>query len=74
MMLKRKQCSAKDCNDSYDDTHKGAFEAYKEGWYFQRNGVSWCPGDIPEWIIEETIRGDDFILPEGLQEWKPPRL
>ncbi len=43
-------CSASDCDATYKDHHWGHKAAQREGWFIQKDGASWCPSHVPEWV------------------------
>jgi len=45
-------CSHEGCNSTYADHHWGHKAAQRDGWFFQKNGHSWCPQHVPSWVGE----------------------
>lgn len=48
-----KNCAEKECTSSFPAHKRGTMEAGRLGWFHQRNGDSWCPTHIPEWVVAE---------------------
>jgi len=45
-----KACVAEGCEESFVP-HRWAPESQSgSGWFHQRNGTSWCPAHVPEWV------------------------
>lgn len=44
------QCDAEGCKARVRDHAWGVIKA--DGWFFQKNGDSWCPDHIPDWYWE----------------------
>jgi hypothetical protein len=44
------KCAKEECTKTYMDHHWGTKEAQREGWFMQRNGDSWCPDHVPDWV------------------------
>lgn len=47
-----KKCSEPSCRSSYKIDWHDMVEAHKQGWFMQRNGASWCPEHVPDWVQE----------------------
>lgn len=60
-------CSAPDCSTSHKSSKWDNRKADKHGWFHQRNGDSWCPEHVPEWL--ETWRAK-----QRGEEPSPPAL
>lgn len=45
-----KTCAADGCDSNYPDHKWGATKAHEDGWFLQRNGDSWCPKHVPDWV------------------------
>lgn len=45
-----KGCSGPGCPETYIPHEWGTKAAQRAGWFMQRNGDSWCPAHIPEWV------------------------
>lgn len=46
----REKCSEDGCEHSFKP-HRWAPERQKEsGWFHQRDGKSWCPAHVPDWV------------------------
>lgn len=45
-----KQCSAEGCEESYRDHGWRATKAHKDGWFLAKDGSSFCPAHVPEWV------------------------
>lgn len=43
-------CNAEGCDASYPRHRWGAITAYDSGWFAQKEGITWCPEHIPEWV------------------------
>jgi hypothetical protein len=54
--VKPKGCSEPGCTASYVPHKWGSINAYKAGWFLQKNGKDWCPDHIPEWVDEWRLR------------------
>lgn len=52
----RIRCSATDCDESIKDHYWGRVHAGEAGWFFQKNGDSWCPDHNPPWVAEWRSR------------------
>jgi hypothetical protein len=47
---KPKKCAAPKCAATYIPHNWGTRKAQREGWFMQKNGDSWCPKHVPEWV------------------------
>ena len=45
-----KSCASPGCENTYSDHRWGRQAAQNSGWFFQRNGDSWCPDHVPPWV------------------------
>lgn len=46
-------CTQKGCARSVRLNHKwDHIKAQSEGWFFQKDGSSWCPEHTPDWVEE----------------------
>jgi len=54
------RCSNPDCEETIPSNK---FSHIKSGWFFQKNGDSWCPEHIPDWY-EEWKKKTPFPKPE----------
>lgn len=43
-------CSQPECINEIPDHAWGKVKAGGIGWFFERNGRSWCPIHTPEWV------------------------
>lgn len=54
-----KVCDYDGCTDQ-TETHQWAKKnAQSQGWFFQRNGMAWCPAHNPEWVEEWRAKQRD---------------
>jgi len=64
-------CAAPDCAASFTDHNWGKKQADREGWFMQKDGTSWCPDHVPEWV--EAWRNRNAVAPTNNPvEQKPP--
>jgi hypothetical protein len=49
-------CKASGCKNDFFPDKWGAMEAQRLGWFLQKNGDSWCPEHIPDWVAEWRAR------------------
>jgi hypothetical protein len=47
-------CAHEGCEAKCDNHYWGKVKAGDEGWFFQKDGTSWCPQHVPNWV--ETWR------------------
>lgn len=40
------------CSATYKNHSWGRTAAHKEGWFFAKDGRSWCPKHQPEWVAK----------------------
>lgn len=45
-----KKCGMPNCEESYPDHRWGKTKAHDAGWFFSRNGNSFCPKHAPAWL------------------------
>jgi hypothetical protein len=48
----RKKCAEDGCTNAVKQDHWSSIHAHGEGWFFQKNGLIWCPDHTPEWVEE----------------------
>lgn len=47
-----RRCNVLECPNSFKDTGKWSrIRAQDDGWFFQKNGVIWCPDHWPLWVV-----------------------
>ena len=44
------ECYDQWCGESFPSSKFGKIRASDAGWFFQKDGVAWCPAHIPEWV------------------------
>lgn len=45
-----KECAEPGCTAWFTDHRWGATKAHKDGWFHQKDGNSWCPEHVPDWV------------------------
>lgn len=48
----RASCSAPNCENTYATHRWGKTRAHTDGWFLQKDGSSWCPDHLPDWLAE----------------------
>lgn len=48
----RWQCAELACAASIKPDGWSKTDAHKKGWFFQKNGLIWCPEHNPDWVAE----------------------
>lgn len=43
-------CAIPSCEKTFQDHRWGRIRANSLGWFFQLNGMNWCPDHIPDWV------------------------
>jgi hypothetical protein len=43
-------CAEPECAASYKNHKWGTMKASADGWFMQKDGRSWCPVHLPEWV------------------------
>jgi hypothetical protein len=58
----RRVCKDEICSNFYANNREGRTWAYDEGWHIGRNGDSYCPHHIPDWVVRyrKRIKQIDF--------------
>lgn len=50
-------CTHEGCTaGGFKDHYWGRVRAHDAGWFIQKNGDTWCPEHIPEWVEEWRAR------------------
>ena len=49
--MDEKRCAYPDCNNGYKAHRWGSIKANDAGWFQQKDGRSWCPEHIPDWVV-----------------------
>lgn len=49
-------CVEPDCKDTYVDQPVDRILASKEGWFFMKDGRTYCPDHNPPWVAEWRAR------------------
>ncbi len=42
------QCAG--CSLSFPGSKHGKIRAQREGWFFSRDNIAYCPAHVPEWV------------------------
>uniref|UniRef100_A0AAU7GXQ4 Uncharacterized protein n=1 Tax=Streptomyces phage Scarif TaxID=3158858 RepID=A0AAU7GXQ4_9CAUD len=51
------QCAVDGCEKTIFDTFEGRNQAWRDGWYITKWGLSaYCPDDIPPWVPSDFKR------------------
>lgn len=45
-------CAEPGCTAAHKSDRWNNSKAQKLGWFMQRNGDSWCPDHVPEWVAQ----------------------
>jgi hypothetical protein len=43
-------CARKNCTESVPGSRWHMIHAQGAGWFFQKDGTSWCPRHVPRWV------------------------
>jgi hypothetical protein len=49
-------CSDPTCDESHKDHRWGKIKAGSSGWFMSKDGSSWCPKHIPDWVKEWRVK------------------
>ncbi len=55
-MVAMKECAEPHCENSYESHYWGTLKAHQKGWFNQKDGTSWCPDHVPEWVASWRAR------------------
>lgn len=55
-------CADKHCNKTIKNHRWGKIKA--DQWFHQKDGTSWCPDHIPEWVTEWRAKRAAGVPPE----------
>ena len=50
------QCDHEGCATQINNHRWGKTKAGSEGWFFQKDGKSWCPDHTPDWVAAWRAR------------------
>lgn len=52
----RQPCAQPGCERSFPVHKWGQITAHREGWFHQKDGTSWCPEHVPDWVEKWRAR------------------
>ena len=58
------RCAYPGCTNGYKTHRWNDIKAHDAGWFQQKDGRSWCPEHIPDWVVQwrsnkqQTLRHD----------------
>ncbi len=43
-------CAEENCEKTVKQSYWNNIDSQNKGWFFQKNGLAWCPDHTPEWV------------------------